>query len=81
MQITVVGAASKREINFEVENHELSENLLEWLRARGVMIASSCSGEGICKKCIIQNGWLSCKLTLKLFFEREPSGKILVDYL
>ena len=79
--IEVYGKASGTSRFLEYQSEELDQNLLDWLRSRGVTIASSCDGEGVCKKCGIQNGWLTCELTLKTFFEREPSKKILVDYL
>lgn len=79
--IEIVGLASKTHKNLDVAPGELDMNLLKWLRERGVTIASSCDGEGVCKKCVIQNDWLTCKLTLKEFLERQPDGKIFVGYL
>ncbi len=79
--ITIVGEASKTTRELPFRAFELSENLLKWLRKNGVTIASSCDGEGVCKKCSIQNDWLSCKLTLKEFLERQQDGKIFVSYL
>lgn len=79
--ITIVGLASNTTRELSVKPHDLSENLLHWLRKNGVTIASSCDGEGVCKKCSIQNDWLSCTLTLKQFLERQFDGKILVSYL
>jgi ferredoxin len=81
VQIEIVGGASGTSIFLSCADEELNENLLTWLRRKGITIASSCDGEGICKKCIIQNGWKTCELTLKTFLERGPDGKILVSYL
>lgn len=73
--------ASGTERILEVSPAEMEEILLYWLRDNGVTIASSCDGEGVCKKCNIQNGWLTCMLTLETFFKRQPDGKIFVSYL
>lgn len=79
--IKIIGLASQTTKELHPSSHELSENLLKWLRKNEITIASSCDGEGVCKKCTIQNDWLSCKLTLKEFFERQSDGKIFVTYL
>jgi Na+-transporting NADH:ubiquinone oxidoreductase subunit NqrF len=81
LQITIVGLASQKQTTINVSENDLEKNLLVWLRENQIHIASSCSGEGVCKKCVIQKDWLSCKFTLKTFFEREPSGKIFISYL
>ncbi len=79
--IEIIGLASKTQKKLDVSPRDMDANLLKWLRAQGVTIASSCDGEGVCKKCVIQNDWLTCKLTLKEFLERQPDGKIFVGYL
>lgn len=79
--IEVVGLASGTSRFLEFNEQDLNTLLLDWLRSKEVTIASSCDGEGVCKKCSIQNGWLTCELTLKSFLERQPDGKIFVGYL
>ncbi len=79
--IEVYGRASKTSKFLSYQDEELDINLLDWLRSREITIASSCDGERVCRKCIIQNGWATCEFTLKTFLEREPDGKIVVDYL
>ncbi len=81
MQVIVRGLASGREYPVSYENKNLSENMLYFLRSQGITIASSCDGEGVCKKCGIQKGWLTCELTLEEFLKRQPDGIIEVDYL
>lgn len=81
MQISILGKASGRVTTLSVRQDDLSQNLLKWLRQNGITIASSCDGEGVCKKCGIQNEWLTCELTLKDFFERQPDGIVKVSYL
>ena len=79
--IKVEGLASGRIIEIFYRDSDLEFDLLHWLRMKGVTIASSCDGEGVCKKCGIQNGWLTCELTLREFLSREPSKIIKVAYL
>ena len=79
MQIHGLASGRRQELFFE--NHELETNLLEWLRSRGITIASSCDGEGVCKKCAIQKGWLTCEMTVNDFLKLEPQGVIEVSYL
>lgn len=81
MQIEVVGKASGRSTMIDYEASELDDLLLFFLRKKGITIASSCDGEGVCKRCDIQNGWLTCRLTLKDFLQRQPDGKLFVGYL
>jgi ferredoxin len=81
LQIEVLGLASGRRLILSYEANELQQNLLKWLRGKGVTVASSCDGEGVCKKCDIQNGWLSCQMTLEEFLQRQPDGEIRISYL
>ncbi len=81
MQIKVKGLASGRVYPVEALEGDYPKNLLDWLREKKFTIASSCGGEGVCKKCSIQNDWLTCELTLKEFLERQPDGIIEVAYL
>lgn len=81
MQVTVKGLASGRLTTVAYLPADLDKDLLHFLRANGVTIASSCDGEGVCKKCVIQNGWLTCRLTIREFLERAPDGVIEVAYL
>jgi len=79
--IIVKGLASGKETELTVLPESLDENLLTWLRAQGVTIASSCDGEGVCKKCVIQNGWLTCVMTVGSFLKKAPHGIVEVSYL
>jgi Na+-transporting NADH:ubiquinone oxidoreductase subunit NqrF len=81
VQIEIKGKASGRSTFITYESEDLKENLLIFLRKKGVTIASSCDGEGVCKKCVIQNDWLTCMMTLEDFFQRQPNRQIIVDYL
>ncbi len=79
--IEVRGIASGNSRFFKLFPEEMDENLLWWLRSKGITIASSCNGEGVCKKCVIQDGWMTCMMTLKIFLSQEPDGVIEVSYL
>lgn len=79
--IEIVGLASKTSQLIDYSNDDLPTLLLDYLREKSVTIASSCDGEGVCKKCAIQDGWLTCELTLEEFLKRQPDGKIFVGYL
>lgn len=81
MQITVLGKASGLSTTLQVVPLEMSHNLMLWLRAQGVTIASSCDGEGVCKKCTIQNDWMTCRLTVEEFLQLRPDGIVEVSYL
>lgn len=81
MQVTVVGLASGKSWPLSFEMKEVDTDLLTLLRSKNITIASSCDGEGICKKCVIQNEWLTCKMTLKEFLQRQRDGKIYLSYL
>jgi Na+-transporting NADH:ubiquinone oxidoreductase subunit NqrF len=81
MQIEIKGKASGRSEFISYEDLDLTEVLLTFLRKKGITIASSCDGEGVCKKCVIQNDWLTCEMTLKEFLQRQPNGQITVGYL
>lgn len=79
--IQIVGGASQTTRELEYAQEELDLDLLTWLRLKKITVASSCDGDGICKKCKIQNDWLACLVTLKEFLERQPDGKIYISYL
>jgi hypothetical protein len=81
VRITIVGTASGRKQFLELSPLEMSDNLMDWLRKKNITIASSCDGEGVCKKCVIQNDWLTCQLTLEEFLQRQPDGLVFVSYL
>lgn len=81
MQIILQGGASGREYPLEVllEHYDLS--LMDFLRSKGFTIASSCDGVGVCQKCMIQDGILSCGPTVIEFLQSRPDGIVIVDYL
>lgn len=81
MQIEIKGKASGISVFVTYKAEDLKEILLNFLRRKGITIASSCDGEGVCKKCDIQNGWLTCEMTLEEFLQRQPDKHVIVSYL
>lgn len=81
MQITVKGLASGRTQTFEIDPLDRSIILMRWLQNNGYSIASSCDGQGVCKKCVIQNEWITCEITVEQFLEKDPSRTVLIAYL
>ena len=80
MQIEIVGLASGKVITLQYNEKDLKLTLLAFLTSKNIPIASSCNGEGVCRKCTIQNDWLTCRLTLEVFLRDQPDGKIYISY-
>jgi len=81
LQIILHGKASGRVYPIEVLPEHFDLSLLDFLRSKGFTIASSCDGAGICQKCVIQDGILSCGPTVIEFLKTRPDGIVIVDYL
>lgn len=81
-QVNIWGKASNKLIcSKKVSNEEVNENALVWLRNQNIPIASSCNGDGVCKKCVINNNVLSCKITLNDLVISADQILIEVSYL
>lgn len=78
--ISVKGLASGRLVGvWPIEDP--TENLMSFLRSKGVPIASSCGGDGVCRKCVVNGDNMSCQMSLRHFLELFPDGVVEVDYL
>lgn len=78
--IIVFGKASNKElINDQLSNIDV--NLMEWLRSKKIPLASSCNGEGICKKCVINTDILACKVKLTDLVNAQNLIYIEISYL
>ena len=78
--IHIHGLASGRAIGtFSVDNP--SDNLMDFLRGHGIPIASSCGGDGVCRKCVVNGEELSCQLSVAAFLNLFPDGMVKVSYL
>jgi ferredoxin len=82
-RIIVFGNAKQATILDQViPRIELTMTALNWLRSKDIPIASSCNGEGVCKKCIINSNLVSCQINLQdLLNENTQEIKINVSYL
>ena len=70
--IKVLGVASNKELlEINPNENELNMNLMNFLRAHNIPIASSCYGEGVCRKCVINKNILSCQLSVKEFINKK----------
>ena len=80
-EVRVFGQASHTEIKtIELSKSDLDKTILEVLQENGIPIASSCMGEGICKKCVINDNILSCfKLAKEIQNWKDPT--IYIGYL
>lgn len=82
LKITVKGRASEKVLLEESLTSKDNINLMEYLRAKNIPIASACFGDGVCQKCKItlnQNTVLSCQLMLSDLTNNDIL--IEVDYL
>lgn len=74
--VKVIGLASKKENIIAPSPEELKLTVMDFLLKRGYPIASSCSGEGICKKCVVNEVLVSCQIKLEDFLEQNSEIKI-----
>ncbi len=79
LEVEVFGLASGKQIDKFTTQQTSQQNFLEILQDRGITIASSCFGEGVCKRCLINRSQLSCQLSPADI--SSESFKIEVDYL
>lgn len=77
--IRLKGLASGQEWELKVQSQD--ESLLDFLKSKNIPIASSCNGEGVCKKCMIQNEILTCQISIKEFILAYPNQAVEVSYL
>jgi len=80
VQFQVIGKSSGKIFEIEATQEELVLTMLDYLRGQGFAVASSCRGEAVCRKCIINSEILSCEYTV-LEFYKKFGKKITIDYL
>jgi uncharacterized 2Fe-2S/4Fe-4S cluster protein (DUF4445 family) len=77
--LTVRGGASGREIvKLTPIQSDLNQSLMDYLRRHGIPVASSCLGEGVCGKCAVNGGLLSCQISLRTLFQNQDKN-VFVD--
>ena len=58
--------------------------LLEFLRSHRIPVASSCLGDGVCKKCVVtinDEKILACMMSLKVLFTDRDTETLSFSYL
>jgi hypothetical protein len=78
--LRVCGGASGRLVGqWEIDSPQ--ENLMRWLQRHGVNVASSCDGEGVCRKCIVNGDTLSCQITVGALVVDADEQVVTLSYL
>ena len=82
--LNVFGQASQKIVaSLPIHEEQLEMTLMDFLRSNGIPVASSCLGEGVCRKCVVNAGnkeILSCLIPLKTFLAQN-NPQISISYL
>ncbi len=83
--LVIYGKASQKEIKkIIITPTDFKLNLMNLLLANSIPVASSCNGDGICLKCIVEvNGekLLSCQCDVADLFKEHDCITVLFSYL
>ena len=81
--ILIKGVASQSTIKeLKVTDSNLGIDLLPLLQSENIPIASSCMGDGVCQKCMVNTDKLACELSPRgLSFNAAGEAFIFIDYL
>ena len=77
--LKIVGIASKKITELEVDESEKKMTLLNFLRKKGLPIAHNCDGAGTCLSCAFNGDKLSCQIITEDFLAKEEPLNF--DYL
>lgn len=77
--LIVKGLASQKKIIFSPTDTDLELNLMNYLMKQGLPIASSCSGQGACQRCVVNNELLSCQISVREYLAKF--GEVEITYL
>ncbi len=84
-ELLIYGLASGKLLKvIEIQPQQLKETLMSVLQKNNIPVASSCGGDGVCKKCqviIADDVVISCQILLKNLFETESSYMLKFSYL
>lgn len=85
-QIKIWGEASQTTVStLEITDKDLDKDLMLFLRNANIPLASSCFGEGVCNKCVVNGHILACQTIMRsLFDENDPNSQIVeiaISYL
>lgn len=84
LKLHLVGQASGKKLKtWEFNGLETIPelNVLQFLRQQKIPIASSCFGEGVCKKCLFNQDQLACQVLLRDLFDQDEQTTIEISYL
>ncbi len=87
MKINIFGGASQKIIKTiliteELKNLHQYSSLMTFLHSEGITVASSCSGAGVCRKCIVNESELSCQISFHDFINYKNHDIIIeISYL
>jgi ferredoxin len=76
-KLIIKGKASLKSWELHFNDQDLDLKVLDFLQTHKFPIASSCSGQGKCLKCLTSEGSLTCQMKLKDYKEQT----IYFDYL
>lgn len=74
IKLQIFGGASQTIIKIidVPDNYQVRKiSLMDFLLGHGIPIASTCLGEGVCKKCIVNKEILSCQAQLSKFISQS----------
>ncbi len=82
-KIIIRGSSSKKKLKEIIFDSNNETSLMEMLRSHNIPIASSCYGEGVCKKCMINDDIISCQMKVREFLELSTkyNNTITISYL
>ena len=63
--------ASQKKYSLEINHSDQELSLLDFLRKNNFPIASSCNGDGVCEKCIVNKNILSCQISVGDVLKRK----------
>ncbi|MCB9060864.1 MAG: hypothetical protein H6622_05020 [Halobacteriovoraceae bacterium] len=80
-RLDILGEASGRTLlQIDLDSYSPQKDLLSLLQELKFPIASSCEGEGICKKCVVNGNLLTCQVSLELI-KSMGLDRIKISYL
>jgi ferredoxin len=88
IELKVQGLASRKEVAsfaFAQASDIPHLSLMDFLRDNKIPIASSCFGEGVCRRCKVNDGLLTCQVSVYEYLIDHAQGAncstLTVDYL
>ncbi len=76
LKLKVKGLASGKEFEVKISSEDLGISLMDFLIKNGFRIASSCGGEGVCKKCVVNETLVSCQVSVREFLDNGQAIEI-----